>query len=82
MAVVSMGGGRRVATDEIDYAVGFDGFIRLGEKASSDKPLAVIHARSEEQWLEAAEALKQAITIGGEYTPTPEVYRQIRAEDV
>ena len=29
MAVVGMGGGRRVATDSIDYAVGFDGFIRL-----------------------------------------------------
>jgi len=82
MAVVSMGGGRRVATDEIDYAVGFDNFIRLGEVADSDKPLAVIHARTEEQWKEAAKALRSAITVGGEYTPTPEVYRQIRAEDL
>ncbi|ELI0635919.1 thymidine phosphorylase [Vibrio harveyi] len=82
MAVVSMGGGRRVATDEIDYAVGFDNFIRLGEVADSDKPLAVIHARTEEQWEEAAKALRSAITVGGEYTPTPEVYRQIRAEDL
>ncbi|MFV8429166.1 thymidine phosphorylase [Vibrio owensii] len=82
MAVVSMGGGRRIATDEIDYAVGFDNFIRLGEVADSDKPLAVIHARTEEQWEEAAKALRSAITVGGEYTPTPEVYRQIRAEDL
>ncbi|ACY50792.1 thymidine phosphorylase [Vibrio antiquarius] len=82
MAVVAMGGGRRVATDEIDYAVGFDEFIRLGEVADSDKPLAVIHARSEEQWEEAAKALRSAIKVGGEYTPTPEVYRQIRAEDI
>lgn len=82
MAVVSMGGGRRVATDEIDYAVGFDNFIRLGEVADSDKPLAVIHARTEELWEEAAKALRSAITVGGEYTPTPEVYRQIRAEDL
>ncbi|EKO3847823.1 thymidine phosphorylase [Vibrio harveyi] len=82
MAVVSMGGGRRVATDEIDYAVGFDNFIRLGEVADCDKPLAVIHARTEEQWEEAAKALRSAITVGGEYTPTPEVYRQIRAEDL
>ncbi|NVC93811.1 thymidine phosphorylase [Vibrio natriegens] len=82
MAVVSMGGGRRVATDEIDYAVGFDEFIRLGEVADSDKPLAVIHARTEEQWEEAAKALRSAIKVGGEYTPTPEVYRQIRAEDI
>ncbi|EGR0720992.1 thymidine phosphorylase [Vibrio alginolyticus] len=82
MAVVAMGGGRRVATDEIDYAVGFDQFIRLGEVADSDKPLAVIHARTEEQWEEAAKALRSAIKVGGEYTPTPEVYRQIRAEDI
>ncbi|MCJ0883705.1 thymidine phosphorylase [Vibrio sp. CCB-PB317] len=82
MAVVAMGGGRRVATDEIDYAVGCDEFIRLGEVADSDKPLAVIHARSEEQWEEAAKALRSAIKVGGEYTPTPEVYRQIRAEDI
>ncbi|ELA6600286.1 thymidine phosphorylase [Vibrio alginolyticus] len=82
MAVVAMGGGRRVATDEIDYAVGFDEFIRLGEVADSDKPLAVIHARTEEQWEEAAKALRSAIKVGGECTPTPEVYRQIRAEDI
>ncbi|GLT17190.1 thymidine phosphorylase [Vibrio zhanjiangensis] len=82
MAVVAMGGGRRVATDKIDHAVGFDGFIRLGERPSSEKPLAVIHARNEQQWQEAALSLQQAITIGTEYLPTPDVYRQIRAKDV
>ena len=82
MAVVSMGGGRRVATDTIDYAVGFDHFIRLGEVADESKPLAVIHARNEAQWQDAAKALRSAIEIGGEYTPTPNVYRQIRAEDI
>ncbi|EGU55181.1 thymidine phosphorylase [Vibrio nigripulchritudo ATCC 27043] len=82
MAVVAMGGGRRVATDSIDYAVGFDQFIRLGEVANSETPLAMIHARSEEQWNEAAEALQSAIAVGGEYQKTPDVYRQIRAEDV
>ncbi|WP_162062506.1 thymidine phosphorylase [Vibrio taketomensis] len=82
MAVVAMGGGRRVATDVIDYAVGFDGFIRLGEVADETKPLAVIHARNEQQWQDAATALRKAMTIGGEYTPTPNVYCQIRAEDI
>lgn len=82
LAVVAMGGGRRSATDTVDYAVGFDHFIRLGERASSDRPLAVIHARNEEQWKEAAASLQQAITIGSEYSPTPEIYRQVRAEDL
>ncbi|WP_456296730.1 thymidine phosphorylase [Vibrio sp. AK197] len=82
MAVVGMGGGRRVASDKIDYAVGFDQFIRLGQEADDKTPLAVIHARDEAQWQQAANALQQAITVGGEYQPTPEVYRQIRADDL
>ncbi|MFC1234511.1 thymidine phosphorylase [Vibrio sp. F74] len=83
MAVVGMGGGRRVATDTIDYAVGFDSFIRLGDTANEDKPLAIIHARNEDQWQEAAMALKKAIVVGSApYISTPNVYRQIRAEDV
>ncbi|MGF1747459.1 thymidine phosphorylase [Vibrio cionasavignyae] len=83
MAVVGMGGGRRVATDTIDYAVGFDQFIRLGESANQDKPLAVIHARSEAQWQDAANALKAAVTVSDQpYTETPCVYRHIRAEDL
>jgi len=83
MAVVSMGGGRRVSTDTIDYAVGFDDFIRLGDIADQETPLAVIHARNESQWQEAAEALREAIKVGCEaYQPTPDVYGQIRAEDL
>ncbi|XAW89976.1 thymidine phosphorylase [Vibrio sp. CDRSL-10 TSBA] len=82
MAVVGMGGGRRVASDSIDYAVGFDQFIRLGETADSSKPLAVIHARSEAQWQQAAQALQQAISVGGDYVATPDVYRQIREQDI
>ena len=83
MAVVSMGGGRKVASDSIDYAVGFDQFIRLGEQADSNTPLAMIHSRSEAQWQQAANQLQQAITVSDEtYQPTPEIYRQIRAEDL
>lgn len=84
MAVVAMGGGRRVATDQIDYAVGFDQFIKLGETADNNSPIAVIHARNEQQWQEAAVAIKAAVKVGeaGSYKPTPNVYAQIRAEDV
>ncbi|MBD1576119.1 thymidine phosphorylase [Vibrio sp. S11_S32] len=83
MAVVSMGGGRRVASDEIDYAVGFEQFIRLGETANEATPLAMIHARNEEQWQQAADELQQAITVSNDtYQQTPNIYRQIRAQDL
>ncbi|MBD1571953.1 thymidine phosphorylase [Vibrio sp. S17_S38] len=85
MAVVSMGGGRKVATDKIDYAVGFDQFIRLGETADNMTPLAMIHARTETQWQQAADELQRAITIAdnrNSYQATPTIYRQIRAQDL
>ncbi|MGF1681052.1 thymidine phosphorylase [Photobacterium minamisatsumaniensis] len=83
MAVVGMGGGRRVAADTIDYAVGLSDMIRLGEEVNADKPLAVIHARNESQWEDAANAVRAAITVSNEKPePTPEVYRRVRPEDV
>ncbi len=82
MAVVGMGGGRRVASDEIDYAVGFDQFVQLGDKVDSETPLAMIHARDEAQWQQAAQALRNAVEIGTSYTSTPDVYRKIRIEDI
>lgn len=77
MSIVEMGGGRRVASDAIDYLVGIDQIVRLGDNIDSQRPLAMIHARNEAQWQQAAKALQQAITIGGDYQSTPEVYERI-----
>lgn len=78
MAVVSMGGGRRQASDSLDYSVGFTDMARLGESVDTSRPLAVIHAASEAQWQEAAHAVKAAIKVN-ETAPaqTPDVYRRI-----
>lgn len=78
MAVVAMGGGRRQASDSIDYSVGFTEMVRLGERVDSERPLAVIHAKNEASWREAAKAVKAAVKTG-ENSPqaTPVVYRRI-----
>lgn len=46
MAVVAMGGGRRQASDTIDYSVGFTDMARLGDQVDGQRPLAVIHAKT------------------------------------
>ncbi len=38
MAVVGMGGGRRVASDTIDYAVGLSDMIALGTEVNAETP--------------------------------------------
>ncbi|WP_380184603.1 thymidine phosphorylase [Kalamiella sp. sgz302252] len=78
MAVVAMGGGRRRASDTIDYSVGLSDMAQLGDSVDAQRPLAVIHAASEAGWQEAAAAVKQAVTLA-EKSPaaTPVIYRRI-----
>jgi thymidine phosphorylase len=64
MAVVALGGGRRLPTDKIDHAVGFDGLAGLGAKIDAKTPLATIHARDEDSIEEATRRLLAAYTIG------------------
>ena len=47
MSVVTLGGGRRKATDAIDYSVGLSEIAALGTEINTDTPLAMIHANSE-----------------------------------
>jgi len=78
LAVVTMGGGRRRASDTIDYSVGLSEMAQLGDSVDGERPLAVIHAASEASWQEAAAAVKQAITLA-EKSPqaTPVIYRRV-----
>lgn len=78
MAVVSMGGGRRRASDSIDYSVGFSDVAQLGDAVDGQRPLAVIHASDEASWQDAASAVKRAVAVGeAAPAPTPVIYRRI-----
>lgn len=80
MSVVTLGGGRRKATDPIDYSVGLSDIAALGSKIDSQTPLAVIHANSEKSWEDAAQEVRQAMVIGqGQVEINPMVYRQVSA---
>ncbi|KYJ86616.1 thymidine phosphorylase [Sulfurovum riftiae] len=83
LAVVAMGGGRRKPTDSIDYAVGFSDFISLGERADENRPLAMVHARTEAQYEESKARLLAAISIEAECQACePMVFEKITLEDL
>jgi thymidine phosphorylase len=46
-ACIALGAGRAKATDAIDYAVGCDGFKKVGTTVERGEPLLRVHARSE-----------------------------------
>ncbi|MCG8158620.1 thymidine phosphorylase [Brenneria goodwinii] len=82
MAVVSLGGGRRQASDKIDYSVGINEMACLGDRVDGQHPLAVIHANTEAQWQQAANDVRAAITLSDEAVEeTPVIYRRMSADD-
>jgi thymidine phosphorylase len=64
MAVVALGGGRTKTTDAIDFAVGFDEVAGLGDAVGpGERPLAILHARSEAQADEAERRLRASVAV-------------------
>jgi thymidine phosphorylase len=64
LAVVDLGGGRRVETDVVDPAVGLSDMVRLGDRVRRGQPLCRVHAAREGQAAAAAQAVLEAITLG------------------
>ncbi len=63
LAVVALGGGRTRPQDPVDHAVGLTGLVGVGEAVSADRPLAIVHARSEAGLAAARERLRRAYAI-------------------
>ena len=62
-ASVLLGGGRQKAGEKVDFAVGFSGIKKIGEKVERDEPLFFVHARYEQTLTTIAPMLEQAVTI-------------------
>ncbi|MXQ11596.1 thymidine phosphorylase [Microvirga makkahensis] len=64
VAVVALGGGRTRPQDAIDHAVGLSGLAEIGDTVDANRPLAIVHARSEEAAEAAARVVRAAYTLG------------------
>lgn len=71
LAVVALGGGRRVETDRVNPSVGLSEIAGIGEEVAPDMPLALIHAPSEAAAEAAEEQLRAAFTLGDEAVDDP-----------
>jgi thymidine phosphorylase len=75
-AVVHLGGGRLVQTDAVDPAVGLTDLAGIGERVDSSRPLARIHARTEDEARAAAEALHRAYRLSGNPVTAPDLVQE------
>jgi thymidine phosphorylase len=62
-ASVRLGAGRKTAADSIDYAVGFSGIRKCGDRVAAGEPLLFTHARSAESLEALRETIAAAIVI-------------------
>jgi len=65
MVVVALGGGRTRPQDPVDHAVGLTQLAGLGEAVGADRPLAIVHARTQAQVDQAKMLLHAAYRVGG-----------------
>ncbi len=63
VAVVMLGGGRASAGDTIDYSVGLTDVCSLGDGVDGERPLAMVHAASEDAADAAIAEIKRAISV-------------------
>jgi thymidine phosphorylase len=75
LVVVSLGGGRRRAEDHIDFAVGLSEVAGIGERVGKDRPLALVHARNEDEARMAIADLQTAIRVAEDPLPPSPVVR-------
>ncbi len=64
LTVVALGGGRTRVEDDIDHTVGLTDVAGIGDYVDRERPLAVIHARTDSEAEFAAEGLRAAFRIG------------------
>ena len=78
LAVVALGGGRLRVEDDVDHAVGLTDFAQLGDFVDADRPIAVVHARTESDADAAVAAVRKACSIGESRPPlTPVVASRV-----
>jgi thymidine phosphorylase len=63
LVIVALGGGRRRAGDHIDHAVGLGAVAGIGAAVGTERPLALLHARSPEAAAEVSATLAEAFEI-------------------
>ena len=71
MLLVALKGGRVHPEQKLDYATGFTQFCQPGDYLDNNKPIAIVHAQSEEEFAAVSRELEKLIQLEDEYQPKP-----------
>ena len=71
IAVVELGGGRKLPGAAINHRVGISEAVRVGQPIAIGQPLCIVHAETEAAFELAASTITAAVTIGEERAQGP-----------
>ena len=63
LTLVSLGGGRKVASDILDLSVGLENVLKIGSKIDSSTPFATIHCNDESHIAQIEDTLNKIIEV-------------------
>ncbi|QQG36006.1 MAG: thymidine phosphorylase [Micavibrio aeruginosavorus] len=64
IAVIELGGGRRLASDKIDHGAGLSGVAAIGQTVGTTDPLCLMIGRDEDSMRRAESLIREAYIIG------------------
>ncbi len=79
LCLVHLGGGRKTATDTLDYTVGLTNVAKVGESVDTQKPFAVLHYNNESHFSLISDILNNIVSLGTKADKLPAIYKIIRS---
>lgn len=77
LALCEIGGGRFKVTDKIDFAVGFENLVKIGDRVRPGDELGVVYCRSNSDFDSISEKLTNAFRISPEKVHSPELVKEV-----
>jgi len=79
--IIRLGGGRAVPGQSLDMAVGFTDIARLGEYVDSERPIAIIHARTDDDAAGIVADIQNSYQLSEQAQQAPAIIRRHMTRD-
>ena len=69
LILIELGGGRKQVTDKINFNVGYNNVLRVGDKVDSSQPLLTMYSKSEDDYENVRKKIEDCFIITDSEVP-------------
>ena len=78
LILIELGGGRKQVTDKINFNVGYDQVLRVGDKVDTNTPLLTVYTNSEDDYKNVRKKIVDCfVIVDSEVSKLPYTYEAI-----